>query len=372
MWAYQFQLRPLLSLDDAKIPIPCQEVLWEAESALDWQQLYACATRMSSDILPVLFANTVVASPSLQSAIQLAYIEKRIQSSTGEFSRILCVHALFRRTWEVETYFKQPLTLWTPTAEKQDISTIDRSTPVWLPGISTYAKWRNSACDCLDILHWHANSVIGAASGMEHPTVLHLHLARVILLTPFRQILQLAQLMTSELQASDEVDIPSLRRHIQRWVIEDQHKARLAMIHAGVLFWHVRRFSTDAFYEPSSVLLATLALWAFGSFAPPSGPSPQMEGESPQGEDDAESLFPTSMQLDRPADDELVQLFVKRGASMKANITGVGNLCSSKGPVRVLVEGRNLLAGLKTWGTGRQAIRTLSALIKILRPEGGS
>lgn len=274
----------------------------------------------------------------------------------------------------MENYFKQPLTLWTPTAEKQDISTIERSTPVWLPGIPTYAKWRNSACDCLDILHWHANSVIGAASGMEHPTVLHLHLARVILLTPFRQILQLAQLMASELQPNNELDATSLRKHIQRWVTEDQHKARLAMIHAGVLFWHVRRYSADGFYEPSSVLLATLALWAYGSFAQPtSGFSALRDGESPQAEDDdVEALFPTSMQLDRPADDELVQLFVKRGASMRANITGVGNLCSSKGPVRVLVEGRNLLAGLKTWGYSRQAIRTLSALIEVLRPEVAS
>ncbi|KAE9379029.1 hypothetical protein N431DRAFT_396985 [Stipitochalara longipes BDJ] len=363
MWAFHFQRRPLLSLDDARVPIPCQEVLWEAQTALDWQQLYSCAEP----------------SPSLHAAVQLAYIEKRIQSSTGEFSRILCIHALFRRTWEVEAYFKQPLTLWTPTAEKQDIKTISRSMPVWLPGIQTYSKWRNSACDCLDILHWHANSVIGAASGMEHPTVLHLHLARVILLTPFRQIVQLAYLLTNEpLPATEEdLDIPSLRKHIQRWALEDQHKARLAMIHAGVLFWHVRRFSADAFYEPSSVFLATLALWAYGTFAARTSPlpQPQPDSQSPQAankddDDDAESLFPTSMQLDRPADDELVQLFVKRGASMRANITGVGNLCSAKGPVRVLVEGRNLLAGLKTWGERKRGIRVLSALIEVCRQEG--
>lgn len=167
---------------------------------------------------------------------------------------------------------------------------------------------------------------------MEHPTVLHLHLAQVILLTPYRQILQLAELMCSKRQPNQEIS--SFWKHIQKWALEDQHKARLAMIHAGVLFWHVRRFAADAFYEPSSVLLATLALWAYGSFAAPtSGINAQREGESPQAEDDdAESLFPTSIQLDRPADDELVQLFVKRGAVMKANITGVGNLCSAKDP----------------------------------------
>ena len=45
MWVFHFQRRPLLSLEDARVPIPCQEVLWEAQTALDWQQLYSCADR---------------------------------------------------------------------------------------------------------------------------------------------------------------------------------------------------------------------------------------------------------------------------------------------------------------------------------------
>jgi len=362
MWAFHFQKRPLLSLEDACLPVPCQEVLWEAQSGLDWQQLHDCATRKFQPIFRATLTQICLASPSLHSAIQLVYIEKRLQSSMGEFSRILCIHALFRRTWEVETYFSQPLTLWTPTASKQDIRNVSTSTPIWLPGIHTYAKWRNSACDCLDILHWHANSVIGAASGMEHPTVLHLHLARVILLTPFQEILKLVHLMTKSRQS----DLVETREYVRRWALEDQHKARLAMIHAGVLFWHVRRFSTDAFYEPSSVFLATLALWAYGTFSNNTSGAHREGGSPPEEEDgDARTFFPTSIQLDRPADDELVQLFVKRGATMRANITGVGNLCSLKGPVRVLIEGRNVLAGLKTWGESRRAIGTLSKLIDI-------
>jgi hypothetical protein len=50
MWAFHFQKRPLLSLEDARIPIPCQEVLWEAQTALDWQQLHSCADRKHSNI----------------------------------------------------------------------------------------------------------------------------------------------------------------------------------------------------------------------------------------------------------------------------------------------------------------------------------
>jgi hypothetical protein len=314
------------------------------------------------------FADKFLESPSLHEVVQILYVEKRLQSSMGEFSRILCIHALFRRTWEVEVYFKQPLTLWSPAAEKQDITSKETSSPIWLPGIQTYSRWRNSACDCLDILHWHANSVIGAASGMEHPTVLHLHLARVILLTPFRQIVQLARSMTEENEPKNDLEIAEVRRHVWRWATEDQYKARLAMIHAGVLFWHVRRYSTDGFYEPSSVFLGTLALWAYGTFAQNTS-GPTSDGQSPQIDEDADSPFPTSMSLDRPADDELVQLFVKRGGLMRANITGVGNLCSAKGPGRVLVEGRKLLVGLKCWGYSRRAVRTLALLADVCQRE---
>ncbi|KAI9646092.1 hypothetical protein NHQ30_005532 [Ciborinia camelliae] len=429
--------------------LPCQEVLWEAESAIEWQQLLSCSST----------------SPTLHNALQRMYTEKRLQSSTGEFSRILLIHGLFRRTWDVETYLHQPLTQWIPTAEKQNLQYLGPHEPVWLPGLQTYARWRNSACDCLDILHWHANSVIGAASGMEHPTVLHLHLARVVLLTPFRQILKFAELLssntksnthsnpnpnppnqnptpTSNLSATDqekekEKDILETQNYIKRWATEDQHKARLAIIHAGALFWHVRRFSIDAFYEAEAVYLATLALWAYGLFAEHTLPSSHSrfsasrhrhrhrnlasrsvgdmnqdgdgdgkekerdnnvhdndnerlnqkdthqntnrdingrndEDRGEEEEDDEEQMhefYPTSMQLDRPADDELVQLFVKRGQGMKALIMGVGNLCGrgrgrrdgdgrgngrgyAKGAWRVLGEGKEIVGGLGRWGVG--------------------
>lgn len=145
------------------------------------------------------------------------------------------------------------------------------------------------------------------------------------------------------------------------------------MIHAGVLFWHVRRYSIDAFYEPQSVFLATLALWAYGSFAKHTSStikSAPVEGNNEGGELEEEELEPSSMQLDRPADDELVQMFVKRGAGMKAMITGVGNLCSVKGPGRVLVEGRVLMEGLGRWGYGREGMSILMALERTEKEKG--
>ncbi|KAB8297286.1 hypothetical protein EYC80_002643 [Monilinia laxa] len=370
MWYFHFQIRPSLSLDDSSVLLPSQEVLWEAESAIDWKQLLSCSST----------------SPTLHHALQIMYTEKRLQSSMGEFSRILLIHGLFRRTWEVESYLKQPLTQWTPTAQKQTLQHLSISSSIWLPGLQTYTNWRNSACDCLDILHWHANSVIGAASGMEHPTVMHLHLARVVVLTPFAKIDKFAQYLSArsnpttasshprEIEGDAEKEIVEMSTCIKRWAVEDQHKARLAVIHAGALFWHVRRFSVDAFYEAPAVYLATLVLWAYGLFAIHGTSRTDVDGNGSQrnntsrgknearddayDEDDDEGeltsdFYPSSMQLDRPADDELVQLFVKRGQRMKALVMGVGNLCQrdGRGAGRVLGEGRKLLkAGKDTWG----------------------
>jgi hypothetical protein len=48
MWAYQFQVQPKLSLEDGRMPLPCQELLWEAKTALQWHHVFqfsACEFR---------------------------------------------------------------------------------------------------------------------------------------------------------------------------------------------------------------------------------------------------------------------------------------------------------------------------------------
>ncbi|KAA8568354.1 hypothetical protein EYC84_007390 [Monilinia fructicola] len=286
MWYFHFRIRPSLSLDDGSVLLPCQEVLWEAESAIDWKQLLSCSST----------------SPTLHHALQRMYTEKRLQSSMGEFSRILLIHGLFRRTWEVESYLKQPLTQWTPTAQQQTLHHLSTTSSIWLPA--------------------YRHIPTGAT------------------------------------------------QHAIAWTS-----------YTGT------RTAVDAFYEARAVYLATLVLWAYGLFAVRGAlraggadadgngsrgddmsrgrRNEEREGGGGGGDDDdgdddddeAEEQFndfyPRSMQLDRPADDELVQLFVKRGQRMKALVMGVGNLCqrNGRGASRVLGEGRKLLgAGKYMWG----------------------
>jgi hypothetical protein len=348
--------RPLFSLQDAQAPLPSHESIWDAASEDDWKALY--------------YGDNV----SLHSAIEVLFIEKRSIPNICEFGHTLLLHALYQRLWEVSDYFQSPLTCWHPNAARQPREAAIPSSPVWLPGVPMYSKWRNSACDCLDTLHWHSNGTIAKAAGFEHPTVLHLHAARVVLLVPFREIRSLAtSLANATIPWDSRLERNSDWQHAWRWVKHDQYKARLSMIHAGSVFWHVRRYSTNAFHEPVSVFLATLALWAYGicSYNPcsrlPQTSTLSSTGATQEGQQQQDQIeydaTPTFVHLDRPCDDEIVQLFVREGQTMRGNVTGVGDICSPQGPSRVLKEGIRILSSLaSTWGITYEYIDILSGL----------
>lgn len=366
MIRYQLQLRRSLSLADATLPLPCHELLWTVGTAEEWEKM------MSSYVAP----------PPLQESLQQLYVDKRLPKERGEFARILLVHGLYQRSWEVERYFGNPLSSWNPVAKKQDSSELLPTAPIWLPSIMTYNKWQNSTCDSLDILHWQANSTIGQASGMEHPTVGHLHLARVILLSPINHIVKLAKVMTNGDDATQQKDIEKHRHICRRWAVQGVYKARLAAIHAGVTMWHIRRYSVDGFYEAPAVALATLLLWAFSTFSvkqrPNGRPSNNGQGQTPQqprpdgnasGEESSDEASCGIILLDRPTDDELVQQFVRKGHKMCAHITHVGDLYGPKGPELMLAEGYKLLDSLKCWGVASNWATLLQRLMQVCQQE---
>ncbi|KAJ5101781.1 hypothetical protein NUU61_004003 [Penicillium alfredii] len=339
--AYYFDDRPTLSLDDGQAPLPTHESLWQANTAESWKQLWE---------------NSPV-NESLYDAVHILYIEKKLVTGIGEFGHILLIHALYHRMWEVGDYSRRPLSFWNPTAKNQSREATIHTGSVWLPGIPSYSKWRNSACDCLDILHWIANSTGAKAAGFEHPTVLHLHAARLILFVPFREIRSLAtSLATGKLRWS-KLHQSIEWQYIWRWTKHDQYKARLSIIHAGTTLWHVRHYSTNAFYEPVAVFLAVLTLWAYGSC------QSHAPNESGTHIAQREALpEPSFVHLDRPCDDELVQLFVQEGHAMRGNVTGVGDISAREGPKKILKIGCETLSSLTAWGISKRFIAILTRL----------
>ena len=295
----------------------------------------------------------------------------------GDFARMLMIHALFHRSWDVERYFSEPLSQWQPVAARQQSSGMLKD-PIWLPSNPVFARWQNSTCDVLDILHLQANATIARANGHEHPAVLHLHMARIVLLAPCKAIVSLARLLTDSSQQSDittNAFVAIETSNIRQWAVGHQYKARLSLVHAGAIYWHLRRYMIGAFYEAPAVALAALTLWAFGSFANTKSLRREPANEEPTQDDpDSEEMCDIIM-LDRPSDDELIQIFIKSGGSMEARLGGVGNLYDAEGPEGALLQGRKILMQYEnTWGVARDwriLLERLSACWKAQRLAKG-
>lgn len=320
----------------------------------------------------------------------------------GQYSRVILLHAVYREIFQLKDCFTRPLNDWTPDIQQATRTSNDSALTPGVRAKDLLVSWRNAALDCVDVLHWAANGTIAFQAGVEHPTVLHLHLSRTILLAPFDTFQALADsvvLLTRDdkpagLGTTHRQAIIGAEREILEWAQRDQCKARLAVLHSGCLFWHIRRYSYRVFYEPMAVFLATLTIWAYSSYASKVAGSPQdpsngaeigidndpvnQDMESITSRDGDVSRYtpddvdsepaPTFIHLDRPNDDEMVQTFVRFGtaSTMRANITGVGDIYSDQGPVKILKEGRKILSRISTaWGRSDRLYSLLEVLEQV-------
>jgi len=316
--------------------------------------------------------------PTLLAALEDLFIEKSLSHDLGELPRILIIHGILQRSWEVNGYFEQVLSRYEPSNKKDSRKKLNLGS-IWMPTQPTFARWRNSSCDCLDILHWSANSYYMGLSGIEHATIMHLHIARVVLLSPLSDIINLARFTSEASTATSQSQILASEQAVRKWATQDQYKARLAVSHAGMLWWHVRRFSVNGFYEPVLVALATLLLWAFPTFRnkPLAGTErgdqtvAVMSDNQSDRSDSEEAGDCDIILLDRPTDDELKRDFVRRGHTMMPILAGVGNLYGDEAPILVLKEGRKILYSLTCWGMRWEWISVLERLLEATTRSAG-
>lgn len=379
MLVAHFDATPMFNLESMALSLPCADHIWRCKEVEEWSSLYKTECR----------------NVTLLETLQKLYYTKSFSAAYSEFARILIIHGLFHRLWEVERYYSKPLSHWEPSSARQSGDTPFPTTPVWLPSVPAYRSWQNSSCDALDVLHWQANSTIGQMRGIEHPTVLHLHFARIVLLCPVHDIISLARHLTTTARGTiDRNGVNKATELVRRWALHHQYKARLAAIHAGVTFWHIRRHGVDGFYEPPALGLAALVLWTFSMFAErktrhaqitsalqesigsvmsSSGSGSRDETNSVTGVKQSEdSETGEVILLDRPTDDELVQQFIRDGASMTPFMSNVGEVFAPRAPPRILDKGIELLRGQRCWGGAAEWIQLLQSLRASRRVESSS
>ncbi|KAH6962775.1 hypothetical protein DER45DRAFT_582476 [Fusarium avenaceum] len=318
------------------------DILWAHTSSSDWIQAY----------------RRVDSNPTLETALGELFRERTAKADLGEFSRIVLLHAVHQEYTTVNTYCKRPLSSWIPQNNPERHS--DESHLLQL----SHSNWRNAALDCVDTLHWAANATIASLLGAEHPTVLHLHFSRVVLLVPRTAIATLAKYLQEPghmRKAASQQGALQAEREISEWAQQDGSKARLAALHCGCFLWHVRRYAKMAFYEPPCVFWATLTLWAYSVYC---SKSQRPSGDVPRqvSSDQSDDENPTFIRLDRPNDDEMVQLFVRTGVS-KAYISGVGDIYAETAPRKILKEGKRVLESVSlAWGRSVEYLSLLDAL----------
>ncbi|KAH7379559.1 hypothetical protein BKA66DRAFT_466276 [Pyrenochaeta sp. MPI-SDFR-AT-0127] len=348
-------------LDLNALPLPCPQALWEFTTADEFHKGLETFTQPST----------------MHDALQSLYLKRRIPQSCSGRGLIPMIYGVVKRTIEVSQQLRQPLKQWMPVSQLQ-VDPVTEPLPsqvTWLPANATYAAWRNSGCDCLDLLHWQTHVEIASAIGLEGPQVTHLHLARLLLLTPFNDMVSLAR--NASLESTSEKSHLTLhlnstmgstlsespvKNAIMRWITLDDHKGRLSLIHSGAIFWHVRRYARGNFYEPFAVFLATLVLWVYGHYEPQFKAtllankaavsryqSTMGQGTRRSREPIVESSVdaddtPQPIILDRPCDDEIVQLFIREGHMMVPQMFRGVRICSAEGSRKVLDEGIKLLS----------------------------
>ncbi|KAG5795033.1 hypothetical protein H9Q69_005927 [Fusarium xylarioides] len=348
MGRYFFDDHQTGTFNVADLTLP-HDGLWSQVTSSDWTQLH----------------RRVDANPTLEAAIGSLFRERTAKPDLGEFSRILLLHAVYQEYTTVSTYCKRPLSSWIPQNNPEPRS--DETEHLQLSD----SNWRNAALDCVDTLHWAANATIASLLGAEHPTVLHLHFSRVVLLVPRRAIITLAKYLKApedlRKEAASQKEALQAEREISEWAQQDGSKARLAALHCGCFLWHVRRYAKMTFYEPPCVFWATLTLWAYSTFCrksrrPGGGETRSGSATRQISPDRSDDENPTFIRLDRPNDDEMVQLFVRTGV-LKAYISGVGDIYSANAPKRILKEGKRALENVTlAWGRNREYLELLQAL----------
>ncbi|KAG8356174.1 hypothetical protein FVEN_g5993 [Fusarium venenatum] len=351
MSCYFFTDHQAITFDVQDISLP-HDGLWSQTCSSDWSKAY----------------KRVEENPSLSSATSTIFRDRTAKSDLGEFSRILLLHAVYREYSTVNTYCKRPLSSWMPQNNPDHHS--EDSSVLTL----TESNWRNAALDCVDTLHWAANGMIASLLGAEHPTVLHLHFSRVVLLVPREILMTLAKYIESpervRKMALNQQKALQAEREISKWAQQDGSKARLAVLHCGCFLWHIRRYAKMAFYEPSCVFWAILTLWAYSVYSSKSRRSSDEERSGSvtrrPSPDHVKAISddenPTFIRLDRPNDDEMVQLFVRAGV-LKAYISGVGDIYAPTAPTRILREGRKILESVSlAWGRSTEYLDLLKAL----------
>ncbi|KAH6653194.1 hypothetical protein BKA67DRAFT_647148 [Truncatella angustata] len=363
MSAYHFGQRPLLCLENAQCELPYAS-LWTAKTASEWLERFNILT--SRSVAPVGAGSKLIppGNRTLPAAMNVLHLNGEMTGDLGDFGQLILLHGIYEDTIRSRNNFS-------PTR-----SSLILSAKTKREAARSIASQHRTSLEYVEMMNRAAMNDL-YQTGIEPTSVLHLAIARIVLLVPYDSIQMLAKSVAS--QQPGRMNLPDnaiqAEQAVLHWAQQADRSARVAVIHCGICIWHLRRNSNNAFYEPISAFLATLTVWAYSRYTSrtlqegqekalelldriPSGEATRKAGPNVRPE-------PEFIQLDGPNDDQTLQLFIRLGgpSTIRAHMTGVGNIFSSSGPVNIVKEGRKILASVSSvWGRSQEYAVILEAL----------
>lgn len=315
-------IKPSLGLQDIHVMLPSHDEVWEhPETAIKGTRSHSTVTFLG--------------------VIEMIYTDKQLPPDVGDYAFNILSHAIYHNTVIVLLYGQLAPSLSMPIAVEGDYNQLNPEFDDTASTPPIASKWRNDALSCLDLFLHRAVQKVAENNGVEHSTIMFLHLARQIVLAPTTNFQAFATGMLTAQQPDsghhDARTFRNTREAVLKWITKDQFKARLTLVTAGKIFWHVRNYSRNSFLEPHAIFLSTLVLWSFCICIQ----LPEVVAALDESLVDRPTV--SFIHLDGPLEDELVQTFAERGHGMNVFVSDVGNLREPGAASKVLLQGIALL-----------------------------
>lgn len=148
--------------------MPCPEPYWKDVEA-NWSKICESGESKPIESYGLCSLTSIAETTSLREATAKLYSEKKIAENIDELGRTLIIYAIYHKTWEVKNYHAGILSGWTPTAGTGDAQSVSTDTQNWTISIPIVSRWRNIACDVLDILQYVLEPLFGVISDYSRP-----------------------------------------------------------------------------------------------------------------------------------------------------------------------------------------------------------
>lgn len=303
--------------------LPVHEDVWEAPTPEAWKPSYL---RYQGHV------------PDLHTALRDLKSERDISPAVGDLARIMIVQAVFATTWSVRRAFNNPLI--------QQLSPLAETPRRW----HLQGQWRSM----LDTLAAHP-MMADESSTMASTVRCQTHHVTLLVYAPLTELLAFAG---AEVSSSDKKEV--IHQKLLAWVQDDNGRvARRAVLHASIIFNLIRTNSKSAFFEPFALLISTLTIWVYIQLKPTLDANVQTQIRRASI---SEREKQKTVRLDKPKDEQAMQMWVEDGADLRGHISDVGNIAGPGAGQRLLQVACKMLVEMEAWPLSQGFARVLSIL----------